>query len=310
MKSFNFIKNSRYFLGISLGLIVVGLIFCLVRGIHLDIQFAGGSVVEYNYSGEVSEKEVAEVAEKALTDREVSVQKTVNFADDSTKMIVSVAGNEALSTDEFSALTDALNQNFPESNFEIFSSDLVSPSIGREMLMNGLTALLIASVLIIGFVWFSFRRMSGPSAGVTALIALLHDILFASIAFMVVGGAINETLIAVILTILGFSINDTIVVYDRIRENISLTKGSMPLEEVVNVSIRQSFTRTINTSLCMLLSVAIAYGFALVYNLDSIKEFALPMLAGIISGTFSSIAIASPLWVWWKTRNGRTGYEH
>ncbi len=310
MKSFNFIKNSKYFLGISLSLIIVGILICVVRGIKLDIQFAGGSVIEYSYSGEVSENDVADIASQTLTEREVSIQKTVNFADNSTKMIVSVAGNEALSTEEFSALTDALNQNFTDANFEISSSDLVSPSIGHEMLMNGLTALLIASVLIIGFVWFSFRRMTGPSAGVAALIALLHDILFASIAFMVVGGAINETLIAVILTILGFSINDTIVVYDRIRENISLTKGSMPLVDLVNLSIRQSFTRTINTSLCMLVAVAIAYGFALAYNLDSIKEFALPMLAGIICGTFSSIAIASPLWVWWKVRNGRTGYEH
>ncbi len=299
---FHFIRNRKYLFAVSLTIIIIGVIACLVRGVRLDIEFAGGSVIEYSYSGEVKDSDVKDIAEKQLPGKEISVQKTVNFADSSQKMVVSVAGNDALSIDDFSKLTEALNQEFPEQKFEISSSDLVSPSIGREMLMNGLLALLIASVLIIGFVWYSFRKMSGPSAGFMALVALLHDITIASIAFILFGGAINETLIAVILTILGFSINDTIVIYDRIRENMLLSRGSLPLEDVVNNSIKQSLGRSINTSLCMFISVVIAYGFAVAYNLESIKEFALPMMAGIISGTYSSICIASPLWVAWKKR--------
>lgn len=304
----DFAKKRYIFFGISICLIIAGIIACAVKGVRLDIEFSGGSVVEYNYAGEIEEGKVDQLASEALG-KEVKVQKTTNIADGSQKLVVSVAGHEALSSDEFIQLTKALNDGYPDHNFEVFTSDLVSPSIGREMLLNGLLAMVIASVLIVAFVWFSFRKMSGPSAGVMALVALAHDITISTIAFVLMGGALNETLIAVILTILGFSINDTIVVYDRIRENMALSKESMPLDDLVSLSINQSLTRTINTSICMFVSVAIAYVYAVLYNLDSIKEFALPMLVGILSGTYSSVFIASPLWLTWKTRGSRTGYE-
>lgn len=304
-----FIKHRKKFFALSVAVIIIGIVLCIVRGIELDIEFKGGSVVEYSYTGEIDEKIADDIITEALG-QQITVQRTKNIADDSTKLIVNVAGNEALSTEQRMAMTQALEKQWPGQNWEIASSQLINPVIGHEMLRNGILAMIIASVLIIAYVWFSFRQMSGPSAGVMALVALFHDITIASIAFVLTGSAINETLIAVILTILGFSINDTIVVYDRIRENLSLPDNDgKPFEEVVEMSIRQSLTRTINTSLCMFIAVLIAYIFAIAYGLESIKEFALPILVGIISGTYSSIFIASPLWVSWKTRGGRSGYE-
>ena len=150
--------------------------------------------------------------------------------------------------------------------------------------------------------------MSGPSAGVMALIALYHDVTLVFFVFVVLRIPLNESLIAVVLSILGFSINDTIVIYDRIRENERIYKGSMTLPDLVDLSINQSLTRSINTSLCTFGAVAIAYIFAVVNGIESIQEFALPMMVGLISGSYSTICLAGPLWVSWKTRGGRSGY--
>jgi preprotein translocase SecF subunit len=153
-------------------------------------------------------------------------------------------------------------------------------------------------------------RSNANVVSLSALVALLHDILIAFFVFVFVQTPVNEALVAVVLTILGFSINDTIVIYDRIRENERLTKGSMPLADLVDLSINQSLTRSINTSLCTFGAILVAYIFSVIYGIDSITDFALPMMIGVISGTYSTIFLAGPLWVMWKTRGGRTGYEH
>lgn len=120
---------------------------------------------------------------------------------------------------------------------------------------------------------------------------------------------LNETVIAVVLSILGWSVNDTIVIFDRIRENESLYNHKMPLPELVDLSINQSLTRSINTSLASFMAVTVAYIFAEIYELPSIKEFALPMMVGIVVGSYSSLCIATPFWAQWKTRFGRSGYD-
>jgi preprotein translocase SecF subunit len=231
-----------------------------------------------------------------------------SLGDHTTSLVVNVAGNEALSQEDQTLLEKALAENFPDLDFTLQSAILVDPFIGRELLTNGIWAIAITSILIVAYVWFSFRSMSGPSAGVMALVALFHDVIICFFVFVVLRIPLNESLVAVVLSILGFSINDTIVVYDRIRENERLHKGKMTLPELVDKSIKQSLSRSINTSVAASSAVAIAYIFALVYNIDSIKEFALPMLIGLVAGTYSSITIAGPLWVMWKTRGGRTGY--
>lgn len=302
-----FYQKRFVLIGLALAVILICSVLAAMKGIELDIEFKGGSLIDYNYEGEVA----AEACDQAVSEKlqlPVTCQLTESLAGDERHLSVSVAGNEALTPDQLALMTDALNARYPDAKFEISSSNLVNPSIGGEMLRNGLLALVIASLLIIAYVWFSFRSMSGPSAGVTALISLFHDITLASLAFVLMGAAINETLIAVVLTILGFSINNTIVIYDRVRENFGKrTNESLP--EIMNKSITESLSRSLNTSLCIFAAVAIALGFAVAYNLQGIIEFAVPILVGTVSGTFSSVCLSGPLWVMWKTRGGRSGFE-
>lgn len=304
---FSFYKHRYWFFGLSILLILIGVLTAVFAGIELDIEFRGGSILNYSFDGTVDLRIAEDVISEAIGIK-VNCQETVSLGGQTTCLVINVAGNEALSTESQTKLEQALQKAFPDTKFQLQEASLVDPFIGRELLKNGILAIAIASVLIVAYVWFSFRSISGPSAGVMALIALFHDVLMAFFVFVVMRIPLNESLVAVVLSILGFSINDTIVIYDRIRENQRLYKGKMPLPELVDLSINQSLSRSINTSLCTFGAVAIAYIFAVIYNIDSIKEFALPMMIGLISGSYSTICLAGPLWVMWKTRGGRSGY--
>ena len=135
-----------------------------------------------------------------------------------------------------------------------------------------------------------------------AVVALLHDVLFVFTTFIIFRMPINDNFIAIVLTILGYSLNDTIVIYDRIRENKRLLGKKYTTGELVNLSINQSLTRTINTSVMTVLAMAVVLVVALMYNVESIVSFALPMIIGMIAGVYSSICIAGPLWVMWQER--------
>lgn len=307
-----FYENRNKFLAFSAFLLALG-IFCMVAfEIRLDIEFKGGSILTYNYEGDIDVDAVNNVVSEAIK-TPVNVQATsslsANQEDKITSIVISVAGNEALSTDAQIALNEALNANFSANKLKLANSQLVAPYIGNRTLINGLISVLIASVLIVLYVWVRFRSISGASAGVFSLLALLHDVLLAFFTFIVMRIDLNETVIAVVLSILGWSVNDTIVIFDRIRENERLFKNKYSLPDLVNLSINQSLTRSINTSLCSFLAVTVAFVFAEIYDLSSIKEFALPMMVGILIGSYSSICLATPLWAVWKCRNGKTGYE-
>jgi preprotein translocase subunit SecF len=306
---FSFYKHRKWYFALSLTIMLAGIFVSLVFGVKMDITFKGGSILKYSYASGTVDIGQAEKAINAAIKQEVTCLETTNLGDKKINLVVNVAGNNALSPDSQTALQDALKATFPDVTFQLESANLVDPFLGRELLMRGLWAILIASVLIVAYVWYSFRSMSGPSAGVMALVALFHDVFVAFFVFVFLRIPLNESLVAVVLTILGFSINDTIVIYDRIRENERLLKGTVPLDELVDLSIRQSLTRSINTSMATFGAVAVAYIFAFIYGIDSIKEFALPMMVGLISGSYSTICLAGPLWVMWKTRGGRTGYE-
>ena len=306
---FSFYKNRYKFLIGSTVVLLAGLIIMLVHGLNLDIQFKGGSILNYSYSGEIDTQAAEDVISGAINGN-VSVQTTKDLAGEKQALVVSVAGDKALSVDEQTAMREALEKAFPENTIEVGDIQIVDPYIGKELLRNGLLAILIASVLIVAYVWIRFRTISGPSAGVFALLALLHDVLIAFFAFVIFGFPLNETVVAVVLSILGWSVNDTIVIYDRIRENANLHRNGQSLPDLVDRSIHQSLTRSINTSMAAFIAEMIAYVFASIYNIESIREFALPMAIGIIAGSYSTIFLATPFWAMWKTRQGRSGYEN
>ncbi len=306
---FSFYKNRYKFLLVSSAVLLVGFVTMFVFGLNLDIQFKGGSILNYSYSGEINTQEAERVIGTAINGV-VTVQTTKDLAGEKQALVVNVAGDEALSVEQQTAMREALTEAFPDNAIAVGDVQVVAPFIGAELLRNGLLAIFIASVLIVAYVWIRFRTISGPSAGVFALLALLHDVLIAFFAFVIFGFPLNETVVAVVLSILGWSVNDTIVIYDRIRENANTHRNNQSLPDLVDRSIHQSLTRSINTSLAAFFAVMIAYIFATIYNIESIREFALPMAVGIIAGSYSTIFIATPFWAMWKTRGGISGYEN
>lgn len=304
---FSFNKYRKVFFTFSLALIIAGILTAVIFGIELDIQYRGGSIISYSIDEEVDLPEAKSVIEAAIN-QSVTVQETAQLGDQSRSLVINVAGNVALSPENLTALETALAAAFPTADVELQEANLVDPFIGREMLINAMWAVVLALVLIVSFVWFRFRSISGPSAGVMALVALFHDVLIVFFVFVMLRVPLNESLIAVVLPILGYSVYDTIVIYDRIRENKGLYGGKMPLVDMVDLSIRQSLNRSINTTITTFVAMLIVYIFASLYGIRSIQQFALPMMIGLVSGTYSTVCLAGPLWTMWKTRGGRTGY--
>ncbi len=304
---FPFIKKRWLFFSISLVLLLTGIAFTLFSGIKLDIQFKGGSILIYSHDSAIDLPQAEAVIQEAIG-LSVSCQQSTSLGSDDISLVVSVAGNQSLPLEDQITLQEALAKAFPDQTFKQQQASLVDPFIGREQLLKGIMAVLVASVLIVLYVWLRFRSMSGPSAGVVALITLFHDVALSFFVFVVLGLTVNETLIAVVLSILGYSINDTIVIYDRIRENRRIYKNKMSLGDLIDLSLNQSFIRTLNTSITTISAMVVVYLFAYYHNIEAIKAFALPMIVGLVAGTYSSLTLAAPLWHLWKTRGGRSGY--
>lgn len=300
---YSFYKNRFIFFAISIAIIVVGILVSVFAGVHLDISFQGGSIVRYTYDGEIDNATLRNAIQEAIGTEVSSVQETYNPSTEVSTISINIAGRNALTVNQTSAIRDLLTSDtYKDNNFEFYQANLVSAAIGAQQLRSGAYALIIAFALIIVYVWFRFRSMSGPSAGIMALVALFHDVIIVFVAFVLLRIPINEPFIAVVLTVVGYSINDTIVIYDRIRENIKLENGKLALSDLVDKSIHQSLARTINTSVATVGVMLVTYVFASIFDIISIQQFALPMIIGTASGFYSTIFIATPLWITWKTR--------
>jgi preprotein translocase SecF subunit len=294
-------KRYLYFI-ISAALIIAGIIGLFVNGVKLDITFSGGAKITYSYTGdEISTTKVENVIKNTLN-REATVQNSVGYQSDDTSLIISLAGTESLEADEQETLYQSLVKAFPNNNFEQGSTTNVEAAIGHKFLTRGLIAIGIAAVFIIVYVSLRFSVVSGFTAAMTALIALFHDIAMIFFAYVLLQIPINDAFIAVVLTILGYSVNDTLVVFDRIRENKKLSGNKLSIVDLINNSISQSLTRTINTSLMSLAAIVLVLVFGLINGLTSIVNFALPMMIGIISGCYSSSFLAPSLWGMFKNK--------
>ena len=238
---FDFYKNRKILFGISIGLMVIGLIFNFIRGTKMDIQFVGGAMIKYSVDGEVDTDEIASLV-KEETGRDVSVALSKTFGTDANQVTLSFAGNEAVTLDEQQAIAQSLSDAYADRTFNVVESSSVDPTMGAKFFQKCLVCLLITFVILLVYIALRFKKIGGLSAGVTALIALVHDVLLVYFAFVIFGFSINDIFIAVILTILGYSLNDTIVIYDRIRENrkLSPTKSRMHCRlSSTRASIRQ-----------------------------------------------------------------------
>lgn len=275
----DFMRTAKLWVGLSLVVILIGLGSLVFQGLNVGIDFKGGTYLDLKFERQLTTGEVRQ-AMGSIHDNAV-IQKT----EEGDFLIRTVA----MDADQRAALMNGLKDKLGA--FEVRQAEEVKGAISRELTEQAILAVAIASVLQIIYITFRFEF----KFGVTAVIALIHDAAITLGVFSLLQMEIGAPFVAAILTVIGYSINDTIVVFDRIRENLKLRKRES-LTELVNKSINQSLTRSINTALTTLLAV----GAILIFGGDTVKDFAFALFIGIASGTYSSIFIASPLWLWWK----------
>ena len=306
-KQIDFIGNRRIYYTISLIIIAAGLIFSFVMGVKLDIEFSGGTILSYVYDGEINEADFKKSVEDNLG-QNVSVTTGSDFTTGRNKIMVEVKSKSGLNSDKQFALSEQLDAEYSENNLELFQSSDVSPSSGREFFLKCLVAVIFSAIVLIIYIAIRFKNIGGWRAGVCAVIALFHDIFVVYAVFVIFRIDIDANFMAVVLTILGYSINDTIVIYDRIRENKTLcAKEKLTLAELTNRSINQSLRRSIYTSLTTIIAMLSVTIVAMVFGVDSIISFSFPVMIGMLSGTYSSICIAGPLWVSLENKKENSG---
>ncbi len=306
-KDLNFIGKSKIFFGISLAIIVIGLICNIIFGVTLDIQFKGGTIANYGFLGDIDQEALKDAIQTATPEHQVSftiTQDIMNNTEDAQAYTVSIqfSGNESISSDVLSGITDTLTEKFPDNNFTYQETSSVEAAMGVKFLLKCLTAVAIASVLMVIYVTIRFKRIGGLSAGVMALVALFHDVAMIYFMYVIFRMPIDSSFIAVVLMIIGYSLNDTIVIYDRVREERRLAGPRADIADVFNHSASAVMGRTIATSVTTLVAIGTVYVVAAIFNLTSVQAFALPMMIGIVSGCYSSLCIAGPLWVLWNKR--------
>jgi len=291
----DFFSKRRIFAGISLTVILIGIVFSFVNGVNLDIQFKGGSLLKYNYTGEINPDRAANLV-SGIIDRAVSAQTTTSLNTDQKQLVINIAGDYGLDIKDQQAIEQALNEEYPDAGLVLSESSMVEPFFGRRFLTNGIKAISLGAVAILVYVWFRFRRIGGLSAGFMALLAICIDLFVVYTTFILFRLPIGDSFVAVFLTIIGYSINDTIVIYDRIRENFKLHRRES-VETITNLSISQTLGRTINTSVAVFISVALVFATAAINGIESVQTFALPMATGVVSGCYTSVCLTGPLWV-------------
>ncbi len=299
-KTIRFFENKKIVAIISGLIIVIGIGGMFTKGVKLDTQFTGGVVLNYAIEGEVSTEGIEAAIEKMM-DRPVTVQISKNQIDDSQRITITLAGTGGMTPEDQKEITKVVGQQVGESKVELAETFVVQPYIGAKALQRSELAIALSIVFMVIYVWVRFTALNGLSAGITSIIALIHDAFVVLVAFVIFDIPLNDSFVAVILTIIGYSINDTIVLYDRIRENIK-SKPKLSIIEQVNIGISQTFGRSINASLTTGMCVLVILIASLMFGISSIREFALPMFFGLISGCYSSICIASILWGMWENR--------
>lgn len=297
-KILDFSGKRKWIFLFSACVLLTGTILSSVNGMKLDTQFTGGVILKYTCSGKADTEKLREDVE-AVLDRPANIQITEDPASGQKKLAVTLAGNKGISPEEQQEVTKALNGEEGQ-EYKLSETYAVEPYIGAKALKNSVIAIVLSALFIVIYIRIRFSAMSGLAAGITAVAALLHDILIVVFVFGVCRIPVNDAFVAVTLTIIGYSINDTIVLYDRIRENRKNSKKEETLAKLVDRSITGTLGRSVNTAFTVVACVFIIYLFSVFYHIESIQVFSLPLLAGMISGCYSSVCIAGPLWVCWE----------
>ncbi|MGE7647306.1 protein translocase subunit SecDF [Peribacillus frigoritolerans] len=286
----DFVKHRKVFYGISVGVTIIGIIFLLVFRLNLGIDFTSGTRIEIASKDVLTTQQVKTEMKKVGIDED-DIKDVRLAGQDNKNAVVRTVG--VLDKQEIAELKDHFKKNHgAEPNVST-----VSPTVGKELAKNAMFALAIASIGIILYVSIRFEwRMAVP-----AVVALIHDAFFIITIFSLLRLEVDITFIAAVLTIVGYSINDTIVTFDRIRENLRFSRKIKTVEElenIVNISIRQTLTRSINTVLTVLITVIAL----MIFGSEAIRNFSIALFIGLICGVYSSLLIASQFWLDLKIR--------
>ena len=292
-KTINFIGNWKKYVVISGAVVVICVAGLVVRAasggplFNYSLDFAGGNSTSVDLSKTVTDedKQKAEDTAKSVIGSGKSVEISVA---DNTKIVVRT---EELSEQKSEELKATMAKTFGVDESTKIESEFISGSVSDEMKVDAAVATLIATLCMLLYIWIRFRKLS---TGISAVLALVHDVIAVLTVYVVASAFIpvGSTFIACMLTIVGYSINDTIVVFDHIRENKAKATSRTSLAEIINKSITETLSRSINTSVTTFIMVFVLA----VFGVDSVRQFAIPLIVGIISGCYSSVCVASPLW--------------
>jgi len=280
MKKYKIAEKSKIWFAISLVLISISIGSLLIQGLNFGIDFIGGTIVTMELNTTFDSADARTIVDEFDTGADLTYA-----GEDKTQVIVTT--KKDLNTEERQALFSAFQEKYNLQDADLLSIDTVSPSIGQEMTQNAIIAIIVAMVLMLAYITFRFEFLFG----LTAIMALFHDLIVVLGVYSLFQIQVNSPFIAAMLTVLGYSINDTIVVFDRIRENRPKF-GKYAYTDLVDTSVSQTLGRSINTSLTTLMAITALY----IFGAPAIKDFALPLIVGIAIGTYSSIFNASALW--------------
>lgn len=280
------VEYRKVWFAISAIIIIIGGIILSLSGLNFGIDFAGGTIINIDLHQTFEVSEIRDVTDAFDEGADITYS-----GDDREQVIIQT--QESLSNEQRKEIFSEFQNKYNLTEEDLLSIDQVDPVIGDELKNQVLIAVAIAVIAMLIYITFRFEL----SFAISAIVALTHDMLIVLAFYAIMRIQVNAPFIAAMLTILGYSINDTIVIFDRIRENRKRFKKN-DYKNLVNTSISQSIARSINTSLTTLITITALY----ILGVEAIRNFALPLIVGFLAGTYSSIFIASPVWYLLKTR--------
>lgn len=298
-KTFDVVGNRKAFYIFSIAVIVLSIILTFVLKMNVAIEFKGGTIVTYSYTGTLSDSAIGSAASE-IVGQQCNATLGESLADGMQTVSLSFPSSTGISAEVQSALTEALNTKFSENALELYSSQDVNPTTGKGFFGKCLVAVAFSAVIMIIYIGFRFRKIGGWVAGCCSVVALLHDMFFVYACCVICRFDIDSNFMAVLLTILGYSINATIIIYDRIRENRKLYGAEASLSDLVNMSVTQSFGRSLHTTVTTVIAMVTICVVALIAGVSSILSFAFPLVIGLLAGVYSSNCIAPTLWTIWQ----------
>ena len=268
------------------------------KALNYGMDFTGGTSTNVTFNEDLSLEDISSkvvpVVSKITGDADVQTQKVAG----TNEVIIKT---KTLNVDQRQALEDAMVENFGV-EAEKITAESISGAVSAEMKQDALWAVIVATILMLLYIWFRFKNIKFAAS---AILALVHDVLVVLTFYAVAKWSVGSTFIACMLTLVGYSINATIVIFDRIRENLAAGRNKETLEELVNKSITQTVTRSINTSLTTFIMVFVLY----LMGVSAIREFALPLMVGIVCGTYSSVCVTGALWYVMTTRKKKAAAD-